>query len=275
MAEEAMAQEASEQPDASEAQVPEASETPTEGTQDQTGEGAAESAETEGEGSGPPKPKKPNPAVQKRIDELTRARREAEERAAKAEQALCDREREADPEPDPTTYKDEYGNFDQAAYIKAEREWRKREEQRNQPAQTSPQEPRDGPSPDLQTAAERLRAENPEAFQTLSSLPTLSSELALVVTDAEDPAQLANWLGQNPGEAARLSGLSATQVAREVGKIEARLTQSAPQKKAVSDAPPPPKTVRQSGTGQPKTLGQMTMAEYRKYRTEQERAKQS
>lgn len=123
----------------------------------------------------------------------------------------------------------------------------------------------------LQDAGERILGADRQAFDILRSLPTLSEETAIAIADADNPGQLARWFGTNPDEATRLAGLPATKVGREIAKIEARLSQST--SKRVSNAPPPPKSVKGTGTGVQKTPEQMSYAEYKEYRNHQERAK--
>ncbi len=70
-----------------------------------------------------------------------------------------------------------------------------------------------------------------------------------LMSEMDEPAEIAYWLGNNPQEALRISNLSPQRVAIELGKIEARLgTQEAPKPVAVkpsqeTKAPPPTRTV--------------------------------
>lgn len=79
---------------------------------------------------------------------------------------------------------------------------------------------------------------------SLAMPPHVVRELA----DLDKPAAVAYWLGKNPAEAKRIAGLGPTGVARELGRIEARLSvppTPAPQLTAAPE--PPPRAVRGSG----------------------------
>ena len=79
---------------------------------------------------------------------------------------------------------------------------------------------------------------------------------------------LAYWLGSNPKEAERIARLSPIMQAREIGKIEVRLSDNPPVKKTTS-APTPisPVTARSSGspshdTTDPRSIKTMTTSEW-------------
>lgn len=78
------------------------------------------------------------------------------------------------------------------------------------------------------------------------------------LTVSEQPAILADHLGRNPKEAARIAGLSAAQQGVELARLEARLA-SQPR---TTSAPPPPSTVgaRAMATDDPRG---MTMEQYK------------
>lgn len=78
--------------------------------------------------------------------------------------------------------------------------------------------------------------------------PTLpfTNDMATVIAGSENGPQLAYYLAENRAEAARIAAMPAIQAARELGKIEARLT--APPAPRVSKAPPPPPRI-QTGEG--------------------------
>jgi BMFP domain-containing protein YqiC len=62
-----------------------------------------------------------------------------------------------------------------------------------------------------------------------------------VILDSDDPAALLHHLGKNPDLAADLQGLSAAQLGRRIGRIEAQMASKPPQTKPVSKAPDPVK----------------------------------
>jgi molecular chaperone GrpE (heat shock protein) len=65
----------------------------------------------------------------------------------------------------------------------------------------------------------------------------MPSALGEAILDSDDPAGVLNYLGNNPDAAAELHGLSATQVARRIAKIEIELSKAKEPKQ--SNAPKP------------------------------------
>lgn len=87
------------------------------------------------------------------------------------------------------------------------------------------------------------------------------------ILDSDDPAALLHHLGKNPDLAADLQGLSAAQLGRRIGQIEARMTTPAPIKPVIR-APSPARPVAGSSSAG-KSLSDMTMAEYKAARIAQ------
>ena len=69
------------------------------------------------------------------------------------------------------------------------------------------------------------------------------------VLDAEKPAELLHWLGNNPDEAAAFTGLSPAQIGRRLAKLEDRIEREA--KSKASGAPTPLTAVRTRGKSDP------------------------
>lgn len=89
----------------------------------------------------------------------------------------------------------------------------------------------------FEEALEALREELP--FADRQKRPTPFFEALL---DADNPAQLIQYLGQNPDEAAEFEGLSPAQIGRRLGKLEIRLSEGT--KVKTSSAPAPLKPLR-------------------------------
>jgi hypothetical protein len=66
------------------------------------------------------------------------------------------------------------------------------------------------------------------------------------VMETDSPAKLLHHLGQNPEEAERLSGLSATRRAVALDRLAAQLAAEKPKPKPISKAPEPIKPVNTS-----------------------------
>lgn len=78
----------------------------------------------------------------------------------------------------------------------------------------------------------------------------ITDAMAETIKASEVGPEIAYWLGNNPKEADRVSRLSPLQQAREIGKIEAKVSTNPPEKK-ISSAPSPirPVAARSSNLG--------------------------
>jgi hypothetical protein len=88
--------------------------------------------------------------------------------------------------------------------------------------------------------------------------------MADLIVDSEMGPEVAYYLTGHREEAQRIKSMSQTAAAREIGKIEAKL--SLPKPRTETNAPPPPKILKGSTSGPAKKLEDMSMAEYRKAR---------
>jgi len=107
-------------------------------------------------------------------------------------------------------------------------------------------------------------------FQQVAYNPNLpvTDVMAQTIQASEIGPDVIYWLGSNPKEAARISQLSPILQAREIGKIEAKLTSDPPVRKT-SSAPAPiaPVAARTTGgasydTTDPRSLKTMTTSEW-------------
>jgi hypothetical protein len=92
----------------------------------------------------------------------------------------------------------------------------------------------------------------------------ISEDVVNVLQMSEIGGEIAYHLGQNPDEAAHLSSLPPLAIAKEIGKIEARLVE--PPKKRVSTAPDPLKPIVPGGEVPHKDPDKMSQAEYEQWR---------
>lgn len=102
-------------------------------------------------------------------------------------------------------------------------------------------------------------------FVEVVSRATVSEDLGFLVKVNDHAAEIAYYLGQNPEESVRISGLPPLKQAYEIGRIEARLT--TPKPKRVSDAPDPVSPVKAKGAHS-RTGESMSYAEFCKARDE-------
>lgn len=233
--------------------LPEPQDAPEAEGQDEPGEDAPAAAD-EGEADAP----KPKKTAQERIDEVTRARREAEREAeywkAKALQSAqtqpapaAQQQPQEGGRPDPNDY--EYGVND-PAYIEDLTDW-KAEEAAHRVAIRARHEERQRVA--LENYETRARALFPEgkpsgltAFERIETLPELVLE---IVGQSDIGPKIAAHLGDNPADLARIARLPVVQQAIELGRLESRL--AAPKAKAT----PPPKTVTDAPEPAPQARG--------------------
>lgn len=236
---------------------------PTEQPQDQTPPSAGfvvSEAETAPEGDKPEEKEPPKsekrPGVQSRIDELTRARYEAEreakfwrEQAAKSPPPSTDA-----PKPTKADYPDDEAYFEALADFKAE--------QKVQQFSQQTQAERAQEAQARQTASqfalyqERVQqADLPDYAEVVgqSDVPAAPHVLESIL-DSDVGPQLAYHLAKHPDVAERLNAMTPVQAAREIGRLEAAVTgpattQPTPPAKRTTTAPAPINPVR-GGNGQ-------------------------
>lgn len=227
---------------------------------------AQETASAEVKPEAESKPVEPDPAqetkralkgVQKRIDELTRARYEAEERGkqeadqwrqqAEAYRAQLAQIQANRPPPESGQYQD-YEKYLQAlaqheatqvteARIQQERqaaaEWQRHQYETQQRAQAQAQY-----QATIQTKVDEAVKKFPDFIDVVTSpeLPGLQGTPAFgAILESDMGAEVMYHLGQNPLKAHQIVSLSPLGQVREIGKIEAALAAG----KSVSNAPPP------------------------------------
>lgn len=216
---------------------------------EQPGDDAAAATD---EGQAQPKPKK---TVQERIDELTAARREAErdrdfyrEQALRNQQAQQTAQEAQQPQQgNGRPVRDDYE--DDFEYIEALTDW-KAEQAAERLAQQSRQQDQ------ARTARENFHNRkaqlfpdgDPEGLKQFLALKELPVAVIEIVGESDIGPKIAEHLGANPAELRRLDGMSPIQQARELTRLEHRL--SAPPKptpKTATDAPEPPPQARGNG----------------------------
>lgn len=232
---------------------------PEEEAQDQ--EGQHEGEDQDGEGEGEKKPE-PNP-VQKRINEITRARREAEAEAAALRKLIIEREQsrsapesEQKPEgPQPPAPPKQEDFADYAAYQEAlldykvevklynrDLEARQRVQADSQQAAAARQQQ------ESQQRAARMVESGRTAFDDFDDVvmapdvritPAMVDAMSL---DAKTGSAVAYYLGKAPEEAARIASLPPVQQIMEIGRLAEKISASA-NKNKITKAPPPAKPV--------------------------------
>lgn len=217
--------------------------------------------------------------LNKRFSELTQARREAEERAARAEKELEEiRNRQkatAEGGKDGKPSLDSFDSYD--AYVEALSDWKAREavkdatrEQFETRQQAIEQSKKAALDAEYRVKADLARDKYADfdavAFRedVIVSKPMMDA-----IMYSEHGADLQYWFGKNPDQAARISMLSAPEALLAIGRLEAQIA-SQPAVKATA-APAPISPVQSRAQAQ-KTPDEMTDEEYIAWRTAQKRA---
>lgn len=216
-------------------------------TEQTTAETVADQAEPDTGDDEAAKPRK-KPGVHNRIDELTRqkheALREAEYWRAKAQEA-------SRTDLDALDYDDAL-----IAKVKiAERQ------ERAEAAQANATKAVEQQFAELESEARAKWAD----YDTVTRNPNvrITPAMADLIKDSEFGPELAYHFGKNPNEAARYAAMTGTQLAREFGRLEAKITAPKPLPK---QPPAPVQPVGGQVSGGSKDPAKMSMAEYAAWR---------
>jgi hypothetical protein len=209
--------------------------------------------------------------VQPRIDELTRARREAEREAAYWKQVAQGSQspaQAAPQRPDP-------GDFDKYDdYIDALTDWKADQAVSKRMEADSTRKVAETRA---QTFAERqvqARTTMPDYDEVVGGSDTpIANHVGESILESDLGPQLAYHFAKNPDALMRLNSMSPTAAAREIGRLEATLSSkpaapAAPTKK-VSNTPAPAGTLGTQGRATTPALQNLSMEEYTKQRKSQ------
>jgi FtsZ-interacting cell division protein YlmF len=210
--------------------------------------------------------------VQPRIDELTRARREAEREAAYwrgvAQQGQAQTSAPAAPiKPTPDKYND-YGE-----YVEALTDWKAEQAVAKRMEQDSSRkvvETRTQTFAERQVAAREVMPDY-DAVVGASDTP-ISNHVGEAIMESDRGPELAYHFAKNPDVLMNLNGMSPTQAAREIGKLEATLPTVKPPvvpSKKLSTTPAPASTTVTQGRATQPALATASMDEYMAQRKSQ------
>lgn len=240
-------------------------------------ENAATEAEQVAESAPAETPEKPKvDPVQRRIDKLTRekyqSRAEAEmlrreiEALRSAQQAPQSRPAQAG---EPKL--DQFNDFE--SYVAAKAEWiadqklqkafaEREQHERQSKAQESAQKALEGWGKRLS----EVRSAIPDYDDVIESADVMiSQEVGQAIMESDVGPKIAYYLALHPEEAERLANMSQSGVYKAIGKLEAKL-ESESVVKTKSNAPKPVTPIAGKSGGSSKDPGQMTDAEYAKWR---------
>jgi hypothetical protein len=235
------------------------------------------SAASEAEDAAAQKPK--NKGVGKRIDELTRekydAQRERDYWREQAQRNLPEPPKEAQKQAAPSDEpKLEDFGYDIPEYNRAWYAWQKGQETKAQEESKKVEAQRERQRKFQESAAAFAEA-TPDFHEVVTnpSLP-MTDQMVEVISESDNPAEVAYYLGKNPQEAEKIAGMSPAGIGRAIGRIEATLTAEPPRQitpKTVTKAPPPVTTVSGSPAAV-KSYDDMSMEEYDAARRKERRS---
>lgn len=212
--------------------------------------------------------------VEKRISELTAKRREAEARAAAAEQRLAEVLNSGDAgAKDEAPTLDGFESYDQ--YIDARTKWVARQEfkaQQRESAEASKKaaygQREEVLKAEFAGKVEDARTRLPD-FDAVAFNPNVpvTEAMQTAILESDMSADVAYYLGKNPEAAHRLTAMSPMSVAREIGRIEAMIL-AKPVTVAATKAPDPITPVSQRAPSA-KNPDEMTDKEYFEWRKAQ------
>jgi hypothetical protein len=217
----------------------------------------------------PPKKK----SAQERIDEITKARREAEREREYWKQVALDKAKETpQPTPAPATRNPRpvISQFDTTEqYEDALLDWRDRVKEEQVAQQRMVVEQEEGLAK-FQRAAAKAREQYAD-FDEVVETPVFSPQMRYAILNSDTGPELAYFLGspENRDTALKIQSLSPDKQYYEMGKLETRLA-LAKQTKKVPSAPPPISPVGMSGTGGDVDPSKMTTEEWIKWDRQKE-----
>lgn len=223
--------------------------------------------------------------VQKRIDEITRARREAERRVAFLETELAKNSKtEIQIGEKPTL---ESCDYDQELYLDKLADYKVQQrlaEAENSRANHAKAEQEQRELLEFRTRESLVRSEYPDYEQVVYSPATpISETMATAIRKDDNGALVAYFLGKNPDVAHKIFSMPPHVQFQAIGDLSDKITEfrqnngasnvpSAPQQNAphVTAAPTPPPSVSARGTAV-KSPDKMTTEEWMEWRNKQQR----
>jgi hypothetical protein len=256
---------------------------------------ADDSEESEAKDSEADKGKKKT-GIQRRVDKLTKAKREAQQEAEywkrRALEGATDSKHDAQtvdkPEAKAAEGKPDPEKFEtHAEYVEALTDWKLEQREKAAKAEAAKTQFETDQQKAKQAHAERVKAfaEKTEDFaemmENLDDVPASPALEQLIVSSANS-AELLYELAKNPDEAKRIAALPPLSLARELGKIEARLSKQAseaqkPEPKKLTNAPKPIDPVSAGKGVVRKSISDpdLPFAEYERLRREQLRKRRA
>lgn len=204
--------------------------------------------------------------VQPRIDELTRARREAEREAAYWRQRAT--QGQAEPQAAQPAVKPTPEQFtDYAEYVEALTDWKTEQKLDERMQQESARQAQAARAQTFQERAAAYQTQAPDFDEVLSSADVpMARHVGAAILESDVGPQLAYHLARNPQELERLNRMPEAAANREIGRLEASLAKPAAAAAAppvrASSAPKPATPIGSQGRAATLDPSRMSMDEY-------------
>ncbi len=237
---------------------------------------------TQGDGTGDSPPQEPNTqdvppsdgdGVQKRIGKLTKKYRQAE-RDAQYWKGVAEARSTQQDSGSPQTKKPSLDRDD----FESDSDWMDALEKRIEENLTVKLSERDQAAKDAEMAR-TIRTVTEKSREKYEDYDEVALDQSVPVTKEMFDAAMGDtlgdvlyFLGKNKDEAHRIANLTPIQQAKEIGRIEAKVTAAPTKTKTKTETPTPPKTVGGGGSPPPKSVNDMTYEE-RKKKWESDRRK--
>lgn len=209
--------------------------------------------------------------VQPRIDELTRARREAEREAAYWRQVAQQAQPSAQQAAPTKPTADQFENY--ADFVEALTDWKAEQAVAKRLEQDNSRKAEVTRAETFSARQAEARASIPDYDEVVgASEAPIAQHVAVEIMDSERGAELTYHFAKNPSVLERLNGMTPTQAAREIGKLEAtlpKIERTAPPSKKLSNTPAPAGTLGSQGRSTTPPLANMSMDEYMAQRKQQ------
>lgn len=183
---------------------------------------------------------------QRRIDKLTREKHELAQRVAALEQGKPAQAAQPKPEAAGKPTAETFDTYEDYVEALAEYKLDQRFEAQRQQAETERRDREaEGVRSQWAARADATRAKFADYDDVLEAADTVpvTATIQQALLESEVGPELAYMLAKAPAELARIAKLSPVGQAREIGKLEAKLSPSSQQKPKASTAPAPPKPV--------------------------------
>lgn len=124
----------------------------------------------------------------------------------------------------------------------------------------------------FRSSVEAFSADHPDFEDVFTEDLSITIAMSHAIMSADNAAELAYWLGQNPDEARRISGLSDVKAVYELGRISTRLGEPEEEDKPKPRKPAPIKPLGGRSGEAGKDPAEMSTEEYAAHRNAQLRA---